>query len=126
MNATVREWIAKAEADFRTAERESSVTDGPNYDAVCFHAQQCIEKLLKGLLIHRRVVPPKTYDLIELDRLLRPVCPQWSWATQDLRMLTRAAAEARYPGESADLETATAVFSACKGIRARLLPLFQP
>ena len=42
MNEIVKEWIDKAEADFATAERELAARDRENYDAVCFHAQQCI------------------------------------------------------------------------------------
>lgn len=57
MNETVREWIAKAEGDFRTAQRELAATEAPNYDAVAFHAQQCIEKLLKALLILKSLTP---------------------------------------------------------------------
>ena len=45
MNATVKEWIAKAEADFATAGRERRARKNPNYDAICFHAQQGVEKL---------------------------------------------------------------------------------
>ncbi len=37
------EWIAKAEGDFATAQRELGATDHPNYDAVCFHAQRCAD-----------------------------------------------------------------------------------
>ena len=45
MNATVKEWVDKAEKDFATARRELKVQEDPNFDAVCFHAQQSIEKL---------------------------------------------------------------------------------
>ena len=48
MNDTVKEWIQKAEKDYATATRELAALEQPNYDAVCFHAQQCIEKLMKG------------------------------------------------------------------------------
>jgi HEPN domain-containing protein len=47
MNATVKEWVQKADKDFATARRELQVQEDPNFDAVCFHAQQCIEKLRK-------------------------------------------------------------------------------
>ncbi len=57
MNATVKEWVDKAEKDFATARRELQVQEDPNFDAVCFHAQQSIEKLMKGLLIHLGVTP---------------------------------------------------------------------
>ena len=50
MNELVREWVEKAEGDVRTAEREVQVEEGFNWDAVCFHAHQAVEKYLKALL----------------------------------------------------------------------------
>jgi HEPN domain-containing protein len=50
MNPITNEWIDKAEGDFATAQRELQVVNDANYDAVCFHAQQCIEKYLKARL----------------------------------------------------------------------------
>lgn len=75
MNATVREWVSKAEGDYWTAQRELHPTGIPNLDAVCFHAEQCVEKLMKALLIHLSVSPPRSHDLVALDRLLSPACP---------------------------------------------------
>jgi HEPN domain-containing protein len=126
MNETVREWVAKAEGDFRTAGREIEVEVGPNYDAVCYHAQQCIEKLMKALLIEHGVVPPRTHDLVQLDQLLTPLISAWSWPVEELRLLTRAAVEFRYPGESADKDEAAEAFEVCARLRAQLLPLFGP
>jgi HEPN domain-containing protein len=56
MQPITLEWIAKAEADFATAQRELGVTDRPNYDGVCFHAQQCVEKDLKAFLQESNIV----------------------------------------------------------------------
>ena len=39
-----KEWTDKAEADFSTAARELKALESPNFDAVCFHAQQGVEK----------------------------------------------------------------------------------
>jgi HEPN domain-containing protein len=50
MKPLTAEWISKAENDFATALRESRVRKNVNYDAVCFHAQQCAEKYLKARL----------------------------------------------------------------------------
>ena len=50
MHALTSEWIAKAEADWRVANREIRVQHGASYDAVCFHSQQCVEKYLKAFL----------------------------------------------------------------------------
>ena len=46
MKQLTREWIMKAEGDFHTAARERRARTAPNYDAACFHAQQCVEKYL--------------------------------------------------------------------------------
>jgi len=51
MKPETREWINKAEGDLGTARREMKVTLEPNFDAACFHAQQCAEKYLKARLI---------------------------------------------------------------------------
>ena len=50
MNPATAEWVAKAEGDFATAGREMRARKNPNYDAVCFHTQQCAEKYLKAVL----------------------------------------------------------------------------
>ena len=44
MNDLTIEWVQKAEGDYETTLRESRVRRNPNYDAVCFHAQQTAEK----------------------------------------------------------------------------------
>lgn len=125
MNDTVKEWISKAEADYATASRELRAAESSNFDAVCFHAQQCIEKLMKALLIHLGVVPPKTHDLVILDRLLTPVCQGWSWPVEELRTLTRAALAFRYPGESANKEEATESFNIAARMRGKLRGLLH-
>jgi len=125
MNATVKEWLNKAEKDFATARRELAAVDSPNYDAVCFHAQQCIEKLMKGLMIHLGVIPSKTHDLAYLNQLLAPACPEWSWPSEDLRFLTRAAVAFRYPGESADKGDAQKALHIAVGLREKLLALLN-
>jgi HEPN domain-containing protein len=125
MNELVQEWINKAEADFATAHRESLAKTEINLDAVCFHAQQCIEKLMKALLIQRQTLPPKTHDLAYLDQLLAPVCPGWSWPVEELRFLTRAAVEFRYPGEVADKDDAQRALEVAGAMRGLLLGLLE-
>lgn len=125
MNDTVKEWLQKADRDYATAKRELAVLEQPNYDAVCFHAQQCIEKLIKGLLIQRNIVPTKTHDLAYLSQQFSPVCPEWSGPVEDLRFLTRAAVAFRYPGESADREEAVRSLEIATNLREKLLSLIK-
>ena len=111
------EWIEKAEGDFRTAEREALVRKGPNYDAVCFHAQQCAEKYLKARLCEEAVSFRNTHDLVVLlDSVLR-VQPEWEGFRRDLAYLSDFAVSFRYPGESADRESALQARSLCRKFR---------
>lgn len=125
MSEVLEEWISKAEGDFLTASRELAATDRPNYDAVCYHAQQCAEKYLKALLIARGVTPPKIHDLAQLHRLLTPVCPEWQWSVDELRLLSRSAIISRYPGEIAELPEANAAYYICDRVRVRLRELLN-
>jgi HEPN domain-containing protein len=124
MNEVVREWIDKAAGDYLTATREAQA-DPPNYDAACFHAQQCIEKLLKAAVIAKGEIPPKTHDLTILSGLLTSLDPGWHWPVEELRLLSHSAVIFRYPGESADREEAEAVLTVAKALRQRLLSLLD-
>lgn len=102
MNDVIKEWIHKAEGDYATALREYRARKSPNYDAACFHAQQCIEKYLKGFLQTKAVIFSKTHSLpILLDQCLK-FQPIWETFRNDLKDLMRYAVQFRYPGESAD------------------------
>jgi HEPN domain-containing protein len=122
MNEVVHEWIDKAAGDYLTATREAQAAP-PNYDAACFHAQQCIEKLLKAAVIAKAEIPPKTHDLPILSSLLSSFDSGWHWPVEELRLLSRSAVIFRYPGESADREEAEAVLAVAKAMRERLLSL---
>ena len=123
MTGTAREWLDKAEGDYSSAGRELRARKGVNYDAACFHAQQCVEKLMKALMIHNGVVPPRTHDLVELSRLLAGIVTGWSWDEGELRDLTRGAVAGRYPGMTAGRDEARRAFDICTRLRTRLVPL---
>jgi HEPN domain-containing protein len=71
MNPLTLEWVQKAEVDFESAQL-LSLAANPLHDAVCFHAQQCIEKYLKARLQEAGVRFPRTHDLEELLDLVIP------------------------------------------------------
>lgn len=111
------EWVDKAEGDFATAGRELQVKVNPNYDAVCFHAQQCAEKYLKARLQEASIFFGKTHDLSTLLDLLLPVEASWDALRADLQALTVFAVSYRYPGESADDSDARESVAKCQNIR---------
>src|SRR5262249_54696313 len=114
------EWVEKAEADFATAQRELVVTNHPNYDAVCFHAQQCAEKYLKALLQESNLSFPRTHDLADLLQLVLTIEPALAPMQSDLNTLSAFAVEYRYPGESSDLVEAKEAIEKCARVRADL------
>lgn len=98
MQPLTAEWVGKAEGDFVTAQREGRARKAPNYDAVCFHAQQCAEKYLKARLQEASIAIPYTHDLVVLLNLLLAVEPAWAGLTTDARALNVFAVSYRYPG----------------------------
>ena len=66
----VREWVAKADNDLKTAVHTLKLGQECPTDTVCFHAQQCVEKYLKAYLVLQGVDFPKTHDIERLVALL--------------------------------------------------------
>lgn len=117
MKPETREWVAKANADLDTAKREAAVVESPNYDAVCFHAQQCAEKYLKAILVENDLRIPRIHDLEALLNQLMPLYPTLSKVMHFARILSAMAVEVRYPGMSADEDDAAESLKATVAIR---------
>lgn len=117
MKPMTREWVAKAEGDFAMVERESRARKNPNYDGLCFHAQQCAEKYLKARLSEAGIEFAKVHDLVALLEEALRVEPLWEAYRPELAALTDYAVAFRYPGESADRESARTARKDCKSFR---------
>jgi HEPN domain-containing protein len=123
MSETVTEWIAKAEGDFQIAAMLMRARKHRNPDGVCFHVQQCVEKLMKAVLIRRKVTPPRTHDLVRLGGLVGKAVVGWNWDRQELKSLNAGAVIIRYPGTFATEERAKSAMKLCRKLRARPLML---
>ncbi len=117
MKPITSEWIAKAESDFVTAQRELQAPDFPNYDAAAFHAQQTVEKYLKARLVEAEADFPKTHDLGAILTIVLPYEPDWISLREELYVLTDMAVEIRYPGSSADAEDAARAVAIARKVR---------
>jgi HEPN domain-containing protein len=95
---TVKAWFKKAENDIRTAEYTMTM-DNPPYDTVCFHAQQCAEKYIKGFLIFHEIDFPKTHSIEDLVLLCEDIAPSLESEIGDVEVLSIYAVETRYPSE---------------------------
>jgi HEPN domain-containing protein len=99
--SVLREWLAKADNDLTTAAHTLTLGKDCPTDTVCFHAQQCVEKYIKALLVFRATPFPKTHDIHELRALLPPkLRPQLESKVQE--RLTEYAVLLRYPDAGRD------------------------
>ena len=117
MKPTTRELISKAEGDWNAANLLFRARKSSNYDATCFHAQQCAEKYLKARLEEAGIASGKTHDLVKLLALVLPVEPSWNVLRQDLIVLTDFAVDYRYPGSSATRGDAKDAVQGCRKVR---------
>jgi HEPN domain-containing protein len=117
MNPLVSEWIEKAEGDFATVGRELRARKSPNYDAVCFHSQQCAEKYLKAILQESNISFGRTHNLTALLDILVAGRERLESSRPLLARLGEYAVHVRYPGETADRESAKEAFGICRDFR---------
>jgi HEPN domain-containing protein len=114
-----QEWLEKAEGDYTSARRELRARKRPNYDAACFHAQQCAEKYLKACLQEAGVRIPRTHDLAAMITLLPKPDLEWTALQTSLLRLSAYAVEFRYPGQSADKPSAQRALADAALVRAK-------
>ena len=96
----LQSWKIKSEHDLKAC-RQLLQADEPLAEIVAFHAQQAVEKALKGFLMSRKCFDfPKTHDLGRLLDLAESFEPELS-SLDAIIELTPFAVEMRYP-ESLD------------------------
>jgi HEPN domain-containing protein len=117
MKPLTAEWVKKAEADFATMEREYRARKSPNYDGLCFHAQQCADKYLKGRLFEAGVHFQPIHYLVTLLEQVLPIEPGWDSYREDLASLSAFAVAYRYPGRYANRATAINARKWCRTFR---------
>lgn len=69
--ALIQEWIDFAKMDFLTAKHLYVHMYPKPLEIICYHCQQSIEKMLKGVLISKGVTIKKTHDLGLLAEILQ-------------------------------------------------------
>ena len=96
---TVRKWILKAESDLKIA-KDELITQDPATDAICFHAQQVVEKYLKAFLIFNNREIKKSHNIAEIIKQCTEIDPEFNqlldWGADEL---TDYAVSVRYGGD---------------------------
>lgn len=103
----VRQWLTYADEDLLLAQHGLTLAGRAPLRLVAYHAQQCAEKCLKGLLVWRGVDFPYTHNIA---RLLELVADSGGGGDSlaEAATLTPFAITTRYPGEDSDVEPAEA------------------
>ena len=96
--AVVGQWVQKAENDLKTAAHTLKLGQACPTDTVCFHAQQCVEKYLKALLVLHNNDFSRTHHISALIGLL-PARVRPDLTPEEQERLTDYAVSARYPGD---------------------------
>jgi HEPN domain-containing protein len=103
-----RQWIMRADDDLRLAELIQKDND-PIYWAIAFHAQQCAEKALKGVLTFHDIRAGKTHNIENLLRLSSPVVDGLERLKEQAKTLSTYAIDSRYPVPHGDISNGEAI-----------------
>ncbi len=94
--AIVKQWFKKADSDLRTIENNIK-SEAPPTDTICFHAQQAIEKYVKGALIYFGKHITKTHDLVNLLTSITKYVPELENLENEFHEISHYGVEVRYP-----------------------------
>jgi HEPN domain-containing protein len=123
----IEKWILKAENDLKIA-KDEILTENPATDAICFHAQQCVEKYLKAYLSFIDKPFRKTHDIALLIELCIEDNKEFN-SLYDMmaNKLTRYAVEIRYPDDFyfPSLEEAKEAIEICEKVKQFVINKFK-
>lgn len=95
----VCKWFKKAEDDLIVARHLFEDLYPKQIEIICYHAQQTVEKTLKGFLIYNDIEAPKTHDLVALCRMCAKIASAFKQIMDDCAVLTLYSSITRYPNE---------------------------
>ena len=111
----VRDWVVKAEEDYEVTCSLIRKRTPPLSNAICFHAQQCVEKYLKAFLVLHRIAFPKTHALLDLLKLASPRDATLELLRPYVVYLSPYAVNFRYPARRPRVRRPVGPSSLCVG-----------
>jgi HEPN domain-containing protein len=98
-NPEALEWYRFARMDLTAASTLNDYARPKPLEIICYHAQQCAEKMLKGFLIANSVGPPKKHDLPLLCDMCIAMDTRFGELGDICDFLTVFGVQPRYPNE---------------------------
>jgi len=117
MRAITKEWVFKAEDDYRSAEALLYEIEIPIVDTACFHCQQCAEKYTKAYLEEHEIEFPRNHNLMQLLDLCLQLDDEFETLRLLLQSLAQYAVTIRYPGLRVPFELGEEAFRAAGRVR---------
>jgi len=97
-------WFDFAKMDMDAATTLNNYMYPRPLEIICYHAEQCAEKMLKGYLVENGILPLKTHDLSLLCDKCIEIEPRFSELSDICDFLTAFGVQPRYPDELTILE----------------------
>jgi len=90
-------WFEKSRRDYEIACKLLADADCPYIPEALYHAQQSVEKSLKGFLVFHGILPDRTHNLVILLDACMLIHPDFKLLSRQARDLTHFAIKTRYP-----------------------------
>ncbi len=123
-----RGFFEKAEQDLEMAHRALG-PDKPLPEMVCYHAQQCAEKYLKGFLVAHSLPFRFVHDLVYLVQLCAKKEPDFAEVMLAAEILGEYGTTVRYPMEGAeqpDTEAAREAIALAEQVKNLVVQRLRP
>jgi len=98
-NPEALEWYRFARMDSEAANTLNEHSYPRPLEIICYHAEQCAEKMLKGFLVSNGIIPPRKHDLPLLCDMCVNIEPLFSGLNDICEFLTAFGIQPRYPNE---------------------------
>ena len=99
-NDYLKNWLFRANEDIAVIKNLSESGLELYGSTICFHAQQYVEKIIKGLLEINRIKPPRIHDLITLNELCNEINIKLPLSEDNLQFLSSVYIDTRYPPDA--------------------------
>jgi len=98
-NPEALKWYNFAKMDMEAATTLNAYMHPRPLEIICYHAEQCTEKVLKGFLVENEILPLKTHNLPLLCDKCIEIEPRFTELSDICDFLTAFGVQPRYPDE---------------------------
>lgn len=95
-NSILKQWLELADGDYASAMHLLTLYPFRE-EVICYLCEQSTEKYLKAFLFLNDIEPPRTHDLMKLNRMCCEIDKEFSSVLRECSNLTPYGVQVRYP-----------------------------